>query len=89
MKWNVWFKQNKTDMRWLKKSTANRVSRCDMVWSHVVQPEQPRLQVDNGAGPARKGGHGKRHQYLCVACAFVHFGIDPPAPVIENQEELF
>lgn len=89
MKWNSWFRHKKTDMRWLAKSPANRVSRCDRRYTHVVQPHEARLMVDTDEGPVRKKGKGKRHEYLCMACAFNDYGLRPPAPVMENQERMF
>jgi len=87
--YNVWFKVSGTDVRWLEKSPANRVSRCDRGWNHVVQPEEPRLVVDNGAGPSRKKGKGKRNEYLCRTCAERYYQTRPPSMLQKNQGELF
>lgn len=76
-------------MRWLEKSPANRTSRCDGQWSHVVAPQQPRLQVDNKKGPVRKRGKGKNHQYLCMMCAKERYGLMPPLEQVPGQEQLF
>jgi len=89
MDWNKRFRTYGVDMRWSEKSPVNKVARCDRTWSHIVQADSPRLQVDNGQGPERKRGHGKLHQYLCVACALAMYGQRPPSPMDDNQGELF
>ncbi len=89
VEFGAWFRTKKTDMRWLPKSPTDRTSRCDAVWSHVVPPGVPRLQVDSMGGPVRKRGKGKRHEYLCVQCAMERYGVKPPTPVYDNQGELF
>ena len=89
MKWGEWFKVNGQDARWLARSPVNKVARCEAVWSHVVQPAEPRFVIDTGAGPVRKRGHSKRHEYLCMACAWSGYQTKPPTDVNENQGELF
>jgi hypothetical protein len=89
VKFGEWFKVEGTDMRWLKRSPANRTSRCDRNWSHVVTSEKPRLQVDNGEGPSRARGHGKQHEYLCSECAGTFYEQWPPSEMEENQGSMF
>ena len=89
LQYGKWFRAKGTDLRWLEKSPVGRAARCDRRWSHVVPPGAPRLQADTQAGPLRKRGKGKRHEYLCVECAFEVFGVRPPSVVWENQEKLF
>jgi len=89
MKWRDWFRVEGLDMRWLPKSPVDKVARCDRDRMHVVGPDTPRLQVDNGEGPKRKRGHGKQHEYLCQACALRVYGQRPPSLMKENQEKMF
>lgn len=89
MKWNTWFRAEGMDMRWMSKSPIGKVARCDNNRMHVVGPDSPRLQVDNGMGPDRKRGHGKRHEYLCQDCAWRFYQTKPPSLMAENQEKMF
>lgn len=88
-KWNSWFKVSGIDMRWLPRSPANRMARCDRVFNHLVEPDEPRLQVDSDEGPIRKRGKGKRHEYLCQRCAFTAYELQVPSLMDESQQELF
>ena len=89
MKWDRWFKLNGLDMKWIARSSVNRVARCDKAFQHVVQAAEPRLVVDNGEGPVRAKGHGKKNEYLCMSCAWSWYQTKPPTDVNENQGELF
>lgn len=88
-KWSSWFRVDGVDLRWLRQSPSARTSRCDRRWSHVVAADRPRLQADTGAGPVRKRGKGKAHEYLCAACALEVYGVKPPSIMAEDQEKLF
>ena len=87
MTWGEWFRGKGTDMKWLAESPTGVVSRCDRHWGHVVSATSPRLMVDSSQGPLRKRGRGKRHEYVCVACALQYFGVKPPP--LDNQERMF
>ena len=84
-----WFRRADVDMKWLCCSPAGVASRCDNRYSHVVPANAPRLMVDSDVGPIRKRGKGKRHEYLCVACARERYGVTPPSMLYTNQEWLF
>jgi len=84
-----WFKVGKVDVRWLEKSPANRTSRCDRFFNHIVKAEDPRFVVDSGNGPERVRGKKKRNEYLCRACAERYYDSQPPSMLAKNQRELF
>jgi hypothetical protein len=86
-----WFDHQGTQMRWISGSSGTTPQRCDRVWNHIVQPDEPRLCVDNGDGPPRKRGHGKQHEYICRHCAYRDEGHQLP-PIkwdAPPQEGLF
>ena len=87
--YNEWFRVGGVDLRWLPKSPPDSAARCDRKWNHIVPAGAPRLQADTQTGPLRRRGKGKRHEYLCVQCAYEVFSIRPPSVVWENQEKLF
>ena len=89
MPFGTWFRLKGHDAKWLEKSPANRTSRCDNAWQHVVAATEPRLVVDTGRGPTRKRGKGKKHEYLCVGCAFALYEAQPPPRQVDGQERLF
>lgn len=64
---NTWFTVDGVSMQWIDTSPSNRVSHCD-VCDIRVESQERRLRVDDGKGPARKGGRGKQHSYLCEQC---------------------
>ena len=55
-------------VRWWDSSPRHRAASCDRCHRRVL-PDEPRCQVDDGGGPDRKGGHGKKHTWLCTLCA--------------------
>ena len=68
-----WFKVNDTAMQWLPESPKKKDSRCDDC-GEVVPADAKRLRIDNGAGPDRKAGKGKRHSYVCRRCSYSYTG---------------
>jgi hypothetical protein len=86
---NRWFQLNKCDARWLESSPIDRVARCDRQFRHVVQPYEPRLQINDGRGPKRVRARrvNLSPSYLCVSCAASEFGLRPPTN--PNQGELW
>lgn len=80
-----WFSVDGLDARWLNGSPAGRKARCDRSWQHLVEPDEPRLQINDGKGPKRSRGHGNRASFVCWSCASAEFGLKPP-PRIDQQE---
>ena len=68
-----WFKVGELSMQWLPNSPRKKDSRCDDCGA-VVPANASRLRIDNGAGPERKRGKGKRHSYVCRRCSFDYTG---------------
>jgi hypothetical protein len=75
--WLIMFKVQGMDAWWLPFSPTNRGSRCDRC-DFAVGKAQPRMRIANSLGPKRKGGHGHKHQYLCLSCARRAYGQRPP-----------
>ena len=75
--WLTMFKIQGLDAWWLPYSPKGRLSRCDRCSARVWK-ERPRMRIANSLGPERKGGHGHRHQYLCIRCAWEGYASAPP-----------
>lgn len=59
-------------VRWHPKSPVNRKAQCESrhhEGDKTVEPDEPRLEVDNNKGKVRARGKGKRNQWVCQVCA--------------------
>ena len=79
-----WVQHQGVWVRWHPKSPIGRRSRCEgrnHEGDRWVQPDEPRLEVDNDKGKQRKTGKGKRNQWVCQVCA-----VDVPHKPDDNQK---